>query len=185
MYKRKTVPKWHYDALKLAFLFFLLSLVPNIIVKAVEVEFVSPLPDPYVIERVETKTVVVEQETIDTWVNDAIVYYFPNDPTKQSEVKMIMHCLLHRETKHGYSKAHGDSGAAGGPLQFHNPTWEGYRKIMIAKGEADKISSRYDMKDAIYTTVWAIKDGRASAWGPINRKLNGSDYASCPVPSWY
>jgi hypothetical protein len=185
MYRRKTIEKWRYDAVKVLMVFGFTSMLPTWLAKAIAVEFVSPVPDPIILERVETREVVVTPQNLDIWVDEAVSHYFTGDPVRQSEVKMIMHCLLHRETKHGLSKGHGDSGKAGGPLQFWNPTWDAYRKIMIARGEADKVGSRYNMKEAIWTTVWAIEDGRAGAWGPINRDMNGSDYASCPTPSWY
>lgn len=133
------------------------------------------------------KTVEIEKPLLnaDYWVGEYVDKYFTS-PAQQSEMRMIMHCLLNRETKHDLDKGHGDGGKAGGPLQFHQPTWEGYRKIMIERGLVDEVGSRYDQEQAIETTVWAIKDGRAKAWGPILRWSNGNAYAhSCPIPSWY
>lgn len=106
-------------------------------------------------------------------------------PTHKSEALMIMHCLAHRENGHGGNpSAHGDNGLAGGPFQFHQPTWDGYRKLMITEGLATEIGSRYDFKESARTTAWALSTGRSKAWGPILRASQGSNYATCPVPSW-
>lgn len=101
-------------------------------------------------------------------------------PKHKSEALMIMHCLAHRESGHGSSKAHGDNGLAGGPFQFHEATWSRMRSQM---GESE--SSRYDFKEAARTTAWAIANGRAREWGPIYRSAKGSNFANCQVPSWY
>lgn len=121
---------------------------------------------------------------IDQFTGDAVDEFFES-PAQQSEMRMIMHCLLYRETKHDLSKGMGDGGRAGGPLQFWQATWEGYRKLMIDEGYTKEISDRYNLKEAIRTTVWAIKNDRAKAWGPIYRTLEGRTDATCPVPSWY
>lgn len=123
-------------------------------------------------------------QAVDLYVSLAVDEFFP-DPAYQSEVRMITHCLLYRESHHASLEGHGDGGLAGGPLQFHQPTWEEYRQIMIDRGLAHDIGSRYDLQEAIRTTVWAIKDGRASAWGPILRAMQGQTEATCPTPSWY
>jgi hypothetical protein len=141
-------------------------------------------PQPWRTEYVEKPiTVIKEAANIDTWVGKYVDQYFKDH--RKSEVRMIMHCLLHRESGHGASKGHGDGGKAGGPLQFHQPTWDGYRKIMLDRGLITEIGSRYDAEQAIHTTVWAIADGRARAWGPIYRHSKGSDFAVCQTPSWY
>jgi hypothetical protein len=123
-------------------------------------------------------------KAVDIYVSLAVDEFFTN-PAQQSEVRMILHCLLYRESHHAFSKAYGDGGLAGGPLQFHQPTWEAFRKRMMERGVADAIGSRDDLKEAIRTTVWAIKDGHASAWGPILRAMEGRTEVTCPVPSWY
>ena len=106
-------------------------------------------------------------------------------PSHKSESLMIMHCLAHRESGHGASDGHGDGGLAGGPYQFHEATWQRMRKQMIKQGAATEIGSRYNLKQAIMTTAWAISQGRALEWGPILRDSKGSDFASCQKPSWY
>lgn len=125
---------------------------------------------------------------IDTWVHKYIEKYFV-DHHRRSEMKMIMHCLLHRESAHQELDAnggHGDGGRAGGILQFHQPTWNGYRKIMIDRGHITETGSRYNAEQGIETTIWAISDGRAKAWGPIYRTMNNEPIgAECPAPSWY
>jgi len=128
---------------------------------------------------------VDELKEIDNYVGEAVDEFFTL-PGQRSEVRMIMHCLLNRESKHNYSKGKGDGGKAEGILQYHEGTWIGYRKIMIEKGLATEIGSQYDNKEAIRTTVWAISDKRATAWGPILRWKNGRyTEASCPLPSFY
>ena len=183
MYKRKTIEKWKHDAVKVMFAFSFAAMIPSWIVKATAVEFISPISnDPIVFETV--KVVEVDTaDTIDEMVGEAVDHYFTG--TRASEVRMIMHCLLHRESGHAGSNRCGDSGLACGPLQFHNPTWKAYRKIMIDRGEATEIGDRHDLRMAIWTTVWAISDGRATAWGPISRDSQGNNYASCQTPSWY
>lgn len=106
-------------------------------------------------------------------------------PTHKSESLMIMHCLAHREARHGESKAMGDNGLAGGPFQFHEATWIRMRKQMTESGLSHEVGSRFDFKESARTTAWAIKNGRALEWGPILRSSKGSSFASCPVPSWY
>ncbi|MCR4324970.1 MAG: hypothetical protein NUV69_04770 [Candidatus Curtissbacteria bacterium] len=145
----------------------------------------SPITSP-VPTSTPTATVaeIVSAKPYDIYVGEFVDEYFEN-PAQQSEVRMIMHCLLYRETKHDLSKGHGDGGLAGGPLQYHEATWEGFRKIMVNKGLVTEIGSRYDVKESIRTTVWAIEDGRALNWGPLLRNYNGQNYADCPYPSFY
>lgn len=183
MYRRKTIDKWVHDAYLVMFIFFILAMVPGWIKNAIAVDFVNPQPYDQIVVEKKVYIEVDEPNTVDEWVDEAVNHYF--DGYKVSEVKMIMHCLLHRESGHGASDRCGDNGKACGPLQFHNPTWKAYRKIMVDRGEAVEIGDRHDMKMAIWTTVWAIKDGRAKAWGPILRDSKGSDYAACQTPSWY
>lgn len=165
-----------------------------IVSKAVVLSHV--MANPVIIETpVEVEKIVevekevikeIPQENIDTWVAEYVDTYFAG--YKRSEMKMIMHCLLHRESghqAHGADGPHGDSGKAGGILQFHQPTWERMRGQMLKAGLVTEIGSRYDAEQAIHTTVWAIKNGRALEWGPINRDSKGSDFATCPTPSWY
>lgn len=84
-------------------------------------------------------------------------------------IKVKLHFLLLKEQNYGGSNNCGDSGKACGPLQFHEPTYKAYRKIMIKNGFVTELGSRLDMEDAIETTAWAISDGRETAWGPIAR----------------
>lgn len=129
-------------------------------------EIISPLP--------KTEQVMVpvpfyyKEENIDQLVGDAVDEFYTT-PGDRSHMRQLMHCLLYKETRHDHAKGHGDNGKAGGPLQFHQPTWEGYRDLMIDQGYAEEVGSRYDLKESIRTTVWAIKDGRGKAWGPILR----------------
>lgn len=119
---------------------------------------------------------------ISSLIDDAVNEFLPNH---KSESLMIMHCLAHRESGHGASNAHGDGGLAGGPFQFHEETWNRMRKQMIKQGYATEIGSRYDLKESIRTTAWAIKEGRALEWGPALRYSKGNMFAACQSPSWY
>ena len=194
MANRKEEP-WHWKfhlslVLMLVVFGFIMNRVfvhdPNVLAaeelpKGGEIEtFATPTPSP-------TSTPTVEEissaKSYDIYVGEFVDEYFSN-PGQQSEVRMIMHCLLYRETKHDLSKGHGDGGLAGGPLQYHQPTWDGFRKIMIKKGLVNEVGSRYDIKESIRTTVWAIEDGRALNWGPILRDTQGGGH-TCPTPSWY
>jgi len=133
-----------------------------------------------IVEEVEAKT----ERDADYLVGFYVDKYFQSD-TQRSEMRMIMHCLLHRESNHYSDNNHGDGGLAGGPLQFHQATWVAYRKIMMEGYFVSEIGSRYDLEQAIETAVWAISDGRGLAWGPILRNSRGNNYASCQTPSWY
>lgn len=131
-------------------------------------ELISPLGDN---EMIIIETIIVKKvypETLDGWVDEASEK-FAKGPARQSIMKAKLHFLLSKESKHGNSEACGDSGLACGPMQFHQGTWLGYRKLMIKEGVADEIGDRLDMKQAIFTTAWAIADGRELAWGPLAR----------------
>jgi hypothetical protein len=88
---------------------------------------------------------------------------------EKNRIKALLHYLLLREQNYGGSDNCGDSGKACGPLQFHEPTYIGYRKIMIQRGLVKEIGSRLLMANAIETAAWAISDGREQAWGPVAR----------------
>lgn len=113
---------------------------------------ITPTPTPNVDKLVDTYS---KKYGVDTY--------------KQNRTKAMIHFLLLKEQNYGGSDACGDGGKACGPLQFHEPTYIGYRKIMIRRGLVSEIGSRLDMKDAIETTAWAINNGRETAWGPILR----------------
>lgn len=120
------------------------------------------------------------------YVDESLNEFIPKK--YHSEARMIMHCLLHRESRHGDSgkptDPHGDGGRAGGPLQFHEGTWIRMRGQMKAQGIEVDDSTRYDLKESIRTTVWAIQNGRAKEWGPALRYSEGSNFAACQTPSW-
>lgn len=120
------------------------------------------------------RPVLAESNEIDIWVDQAAKQY-GQGVWGYSKLKNVLHCLLDYETKHNYGRGMGDGGLAGGILQFHQGTWVGYRKIMIKRGLATEISDRFNDKDAIFTTAWALVDGRGKAWGPILRN-NCNDY---------
>lgn len=92
---------------------------------------------------------------------------------EKSRLRGVLHCLLNIESVHGNNDGHGDNGMAGGPLQFWEETYIGYRKLMIKEGLVTEIGSRYNLENAIETTAWALVSGRGKAWGPILRWENG------------
>lgn len=95
--------------------------------------------------------------------------YYPN-VYDQSRMMPVFSCLLRNESGHFLNKGFGDGGRAGGILQFHEPTFKAYRKIMIAKGFVSHVGDRMNPEDAIETMIWAFSDGRGNAWGPYARK---------------
>lgn len=114
----------------------------------------------------QTDYVAVETPDFDFYVNKYVDKYMTHD---KEYTKYKLRCLYWKESRNGTSDAHGDNGMAGGPLQFWQETYNNYRKIMIKRGLVTEIGSRYDLENAIETTVWAISDGRELAWGPILR----------------
>lgn len=135
----------------------------------------------------EVKAVEEEDrfQKIDKWVSEYIDEFFKT-PAQRSEMRMIMNCLLYRESKHNGKTGRGDGGLAIGILQYHQETWNYYRELMIKEGLTDTIGSPLNDDQAIRTTVWAIKNNRATAWGPILRWTKGRyTEATCPVPSFY
>lgn len=147
--------------------------------------YLSSYKDAWNIEAKEyVKPLVIDTRdtNISSLIDDAVNEFLPNH---KSESLMIMHCLAHRESGHGASNAMGDGGLAGGAMQFHEDTWIRMRKQMIKQGVATEISDRFNLKEAIRTTAWAINNGNAREWGAIYRMSKGSDFATCQVPSWY
>ena len=115
-----------------------------------------------------TTPVLTQDQQIDAWVDTYSGKYASNRWHK-IRTKALLHFLLLKEQAYGGSNHCGDSGLACGPLQFHEPTYEGYRAIMIRKGLAKDEGSRLDMENAIDTAAWAINNGREMAWGPVAR----------------
>lgn len=181
-YKKRA--RYYRDLAAIGYLALVISLTGAFVQNKLNEPVISPIASKVFAYKVTEERMV---ESIDTWVGKYVDKYFEKN-TQRSEVRMLMHCLLHRESGHQPHDAngpHGDNGKAGGILQFHQPTWEGYRKLMIKDGLVGEIGSRYNPEQAIETTVWAISTGRAYAWGPVARASKGSDFATCPVPSFY
>lgn len=131
-------------------------------------ELIKPINDNEIVvmERIIVKKVYLE--TLDGWVDEA-AEEFTRTPTQKSILKAKLHFLLSKESKHGASDGCGDNGLACGPMQFHEATWVAYRKQMIKEGYAEEIGDRHNMKQAIFTTAWAISEGKELAWGPLKR----------------
>lgn len=151
----------------------------------VELRAVSPTPGGV--------ASINDQQQYDIWVGQYVDQYFTS-PTQRSEARMIIQCLLHRETKHYTFTGQGDNGLAKGILQWHDATWIRARKEMIKQGYASELGWSQDPQTAIDTTVWALKQSAKPRkdrvisileWGPVLRDSQGSDFATCPVPSFY
>lgn len=87
----------------------------------------------------------------------------------QEYCKFQMHCLYWKESRNGQSNDHGDGGKAGGPFQFWQETWNRMRGQMIREGHIRATGSRYNLDEAVETTVWALSKGRENEWGPVLR----------------
>jgi len=135
----------------------------------VEYEFISPLPDRVLgkVDQIQAQEPDLCRD-IDCWI-DEYSKKFVKSEVEAMQIKVKLHFLVYKESKYGFDTNCGDSGKACGPLQFHESTWQGYRKIMLKEGLIDEIGSRLDMEQALETTAWAIATGRETAWGPIKR----------------
>jgi len=136
-----------------------------------------------------SRTVYASEPGVGTWVEDFSAQFVPHHT---SETTSLLHCLLNKESQHGKNTERGDGGLAIGPLQYHQATWNRMRKAMISDGLITEIGDPKDIKEAIRTTAWAIKEsekgkkarGSIYEWGPVLRATKGSDYAVCQPPSW-
>lgn len=84
-----------------------------------------------------------------------------------SYLRYQLHCLAYMENGHHANNKCGDNGKACGMYQYHEGTFEGFRKIMMKEGLTHHMGSRLDDEDAIETTAWALSDQRDNNWGPI------------------
>lgn len=168
-YRRKTVDKYQYHAVWLLFLGFVLAVTVGYldqkITEAQAVEFINPQGDMAIIERV--RQVDQPDENMDAWIREAAARY-SNTKYPESYLKYQLHCLANKESGHRYDDHTncGDSGASCGLYQYKQPTWDGFRKIMIKKGLATEIGSLWDNKLQVETTAWALSEGRHRNWGP-------------------
>lgn len=123
-------------------------------------------------------------QLLDHYIGEAVDEFF-EDRSQRSEMRMLMHCLAHRENGHAANRNCGDSGKSCGPYQFRVETWSRMRGQMIKAGLTSEVGDLYNLKESTRTTAWAIKNGRALEWGPIMRDAKGSDFATCQKPSFY
>ena len=143
------------------------------ILRATATKVISPCPSDGC-HNVSIRTVVVIEtppvigDEVDAWVDKYAKKYGKNR-FYQNRTKALIHFLLLREQNYGGTNNCGDSGLACGPLQFHEATYIGYRKLMIQEGLTTFLGSRLDMENAIETASWAINNGRENAWGPVAR----------------
>ena len=167
--KGQFAPTRHFKVLGYIYLALLFLLIIAGSTVRVEYEFISPLPA----RVLGTVDQIQAQEPdpcgdVDCWINK-YSSKFSKSEVEAMQIKVKLHFLAYKESKYGSDTNCGDSGKACGPLQFHEPTWQGYRKIMLKEGLIDEIGSRLDMEQVIETTAWAIATGRETAWGPIKR----------------
>ena len=168
-YRRKTVKKYQLHAalvlLTGALLTLAIVLIDNAITEANAQEFYNPYRDLAVVE----KTIVVDtpDENVDAWIREAAAKY-ANASYPESYLKYQLHCLANKESGHRYDQHTkcGDNNASCGLFQYKQPTWDGFRKIMMKEGLADEIGSLWDDELQVETTAWALSDGRHQNWGP-------------------
>lgn len=136
-------------------------------------EPISPLGEP--VHAMEIKIVEAPVVSPTAGMNqDALIDYYADKYTASEATKAhrkaLLHCLYWKESRGGLD-AHlkGDNGKAGGPFQFHEPTYASMRRKMIEAGLVSHLGTRYDFEDAVETTSWAISQGRQNEWGPILR----------------
>lgn len=120
------------------------------------------------VKVVEAEERLSDYQKIDRWV-DIYSEKYGKTRYEKNRTKAMIHFLLLKEQNYGGSTNCGDSGKACGILQFHEPTYIGYRNIMIKRGLVKVVGSRLNYENAIETCAWAINDGREDAWGPIAR----------------
>jgi hypothetical protein len=150
-----------------------MKLIPVVIIGIILGIMIYPsTPHLYVASRVIVEPKFTPTPTPTPKVDDLVDKYakkYGMTTYKQNRTKVLLHFLLLREQNYGGSTNCGDGGKACGPLQFHEPTYIAYRKIMINRGLVTELGSRLDMENAIETAAWAINDGREGAWGPVAR----------------
>ena len=167
--KGRFEPYLHFPYLGIAYLLFLFGFIIAGSEVEVKYEFISPLPDRVLgkVDQIQAQEPDLCRD-IDCWI-DEYSKKFVKSEVEAMQIKVKLHFLVYKESKYGFDTNCGDSGKACGPLQFHESTWQGYRKIMLKEGLIDEIGSRLDMEQALETTAWAIATGRETAWGPIKR----------------
>ena len=166
MYKRKTVDKYVLDAWRIALTTVAMVLVVVLLKKPQNEP--KAIISPLVNKTCAKEIIYREKENIDTWI-DKYAKKYSKSKTQESRLKYQLHCLAYFETKHNAFKTCGDSQKACGLYQYHLNTWISFRKIMIKKGLIDEIGDRFNVKQAIETTAWALSDGRINNWGPAKR----------------
>jgi len=164
--KGQFTPYLHFPYLGIAYLLFLFGFLIAGSSLTVEYEFISPVASTPVeaIDNFKVEYKVVEScQEVDCWVDEYSKLYAKSE-TEAKQIKVKLHFLLYRESKYGADLNCGDGGKSCGPMQFHQATWERMRKQM-----GEPLGDRYDMRQAIQTTAWAIANGRELEWGPILR----------------
>lgn len=87
----------------------------------------------------------------------------------QLRTKALLHAMLLHETAYGNTTKCGDQGLSCGPLQFREPTYNGFRKEMIKKGLVEEMGSRFDLENSIDTAAYMVATGHEDNWGPVLR----------------
>lgn len=118
-------------------------------------------------ESIEQPRVETERQRIDRLILESSQLYFSKENEKQAE--LTLHCLIDKESKYNTNKGHGDGGLAGGPMQFHEDTYQRMRKHMMKNGYVNWKGTRYNLQDSIMTTAYALSEGWGTEWGPILR----------------
>ena len=168
-YYRKTIAMWKFTVVLVAFVTLALANLAAWATHKIEASqtFISPVVGefpPLIFDR----PVSVPVENADTWI-DRYADQFTTGEANRAYMKYQLHCLLWKESRGGTSDNHGDGGLAGGSYQFHQNTWDWMRQQMLNRGLVAEIGSRYDLRQAIQTTAWALANGRSRDWGPLRR----------------
>lgn len=162
---KRYVPKWQLQASLITLALVTIAALFRIGVLAFHPILISPLPNTGTMIQVK-EMVTVAPENPDTWI-DRYARMYSEDNAEY--IKFQLHCLYWKESRNGQSNDMGDGGKAGGPYQFHQATWVRMRDQMIDKGLITEIGNRFDPKQAIQTTAWALANGRELEWGPVKR----------------
>lgn len=156
-----------HDAYKVLFIGLLVGMTCGAIKHQTQVQaedLVWPVNKDAIVVTQEIK-VDKPDENQDAWIREA-AHQFANRQYPESYLKYQLHCLANKESGHHGTNNCGDGGKSCGMYQYRTGTWEGFRKIMMKQGLATEIGSLWDDKLAIFTTAWALSDGRHQNWGP-------------------
>ncbi len=139
-----------------------IKLKQPLVIKKRQAKFLNPLVKEIRAVEIETK---LDPVNLDEWIGQCADKFATKTKTA-SYLRYQLHCLANKESSHHTMTTCGDSGLACGLYQYHQTTWQGFRKEMLAKGLITEIGSRLNDKQAVETTAWALANNRDGNWGP-------------------